>query len=78
MGDYRPNDVRIGMRCMAPVKKPGASKRELVDVEVTWASKDGYVVEAQTLGGRSPLVATFACSALCRPGTTPPELGVTV
>ena len=77
MSHYEPGDMRVGLRCVAPLKKTSTScKREYVDVEVTWVSRDGMVVEVETRGNKRPLCTTSHPAALRRPGTPTPPLGV--
>jgi len=79
VADFEPNDVRVGLCCMAPVKRPSASKRMLEEVEVVWASAPGpaRVVEVLTFG-RKRFRSSFAVSVLRKLGAKGPELGVFV
>lgn len=68
MPDFVAEDVFVGLRCMAPVRRAG--QRALENVELTWVSRDGAVVEGQTYGTRArPQVGTFARTTLKRSGT---------
>ncbi len=75
-GDYGPDDLKPGMRCMAPMKKP-SGKRELVDVEVVWVSVDRRVVDVRPVGARGQPFAV-ARSGLRKPGTKTPLLGLLI
>ena len=73
MSDYTRDDMVIGLVCQAPVKLPGANDRVHQDVRVVWVSKDGSVVQGETvkpLNARHrwhPFRGYFACSVLWRP-----------
>ena len=62
---YEPRDMEPGLRCRAHVKHPDGSRR-LEDVELTWVSHDGYVVEAVTVEAKRHRAA-YACSSLLPP-----------
>lgn len=77
MSDYAPKDMRVGLRCVAPVKR--SKGRELEAVRVVWVSKDGLVVEVVTTSKKKQLVRhSFPPCALRKPGTKTPAIGYVV
>lgn len=74
-------EVQVGLRCMAPLKGSAkSSKRTYQDVEVTWASDDGMVVEVRPVWKKgmnvpAPKGISFSVTAL-RPLGTKAPLGV--
>ena len=65
--DFTPGEIHVGLRCMAPIKKLSSGRRELQEVEVTWVSKDGFVVAVETRPKSGQRVyGSFACSHLER------------
>lgn len=72
-----PVELRVGLRCMAPLKNSAkAARREYREVEIVWLSQDGRVAEVVEAGKRRGGRHSFAASTLRPLGTKTPAMGV--